>query len=263
MVAAVQERRRRFRPPLVQPTEKVGGGVLVCGEVHAGAVRDSRHTGILWVGPGANMRVMSDEGEPKPRGRPRSEQAHQRILEATSTLLSQTSYEAVTVERIAAEAGVGKQTIYRWWPNKASVVLEAVLSGYADLQLVPMPDTGDLSADLHAWMRGMITEGFRAQNVSMARSLLVAGLEGLPDTAELLEQERLWDAGALVSRLRKAAERGEMRADTHLASVISALTDPLVFNIITGQTCTEEWGAGLIDLVLEGISGPTPASHHQ
>ena len=197
---------------------------------------------------------MSDEGETKQRGRPRSEQSHQRILEATSTLLSQTSYEAITVERIAAEAGVGKQTIYRWWPNKASVVLEAVLSGYADLQLVPMPDSGDLTADLHSWMQGMIAEGFRAQNISMARSLLAAGLEGLPSTEELLQQDRLWDSGALMSRLSTAAERGEIRADTHLPSVASALTDPLVFHIITGQVRTEKWGAGLVDVVLRGIS---------
>lgn len=200
------------------------------------------------------MMSMSDEGESTKRGRPRSEEAHQRILQATSRLLSQTSYELITVERIAAEAGVGKQTIYRWWPNKPAVVLEAVLSGYADLQLVPMPDTGDLSADLHTWMRAMITEGFREQNVSMARSLVSAGLQGLPATEQLLQQDRLWDSGALMERLRTAAVRGEIRPDTHLPSAASALIDPLVIHLLTGQLRSHQWGAGVVDVVLRGIS---------
>lgn len=202
------------------------------------------------------MKPMSDEGETKQRGRPRSEQAHQRILEATSRLLNETSYESITVERIAGEAGVGKQTIYRWWPNKASVVLEAILSGYANLDLAPMPDTGDLAADLHSWMRGMITEGFRDQYIAMARSLISAGLEGMPFTEELLQKDRLWDSSALWGRLRAAAERGEIRPDTHLASAASALTDPLVFHITTGKARSPQWGAGLVDIVLRGIAAP-------
>ncbi|GAA4828077.1 TetR/AcrR family transcriptional regulator [Garicola koreensis] len=200
---------------------------------------------------------MTEEGETKPRGRPRSEQAHQRILEATSRLLSHTSYDSITVERIATEAEVGKQTIYRWWPNKASVVLEAILSGYADLQLAPMPDTGDLAADLHSWMRDMIAEGFRDERIAMARSLMAAGLEGLPSTEALLQQDQLWDSGPLVSRLRAAAERGEIAGETHLPAVASALTDPLIFHIMTGKPRTEQWGAGLVDVVLRGIS-PDP-----
>lgn len=200
------------------------------------------------------MLAMTEEGETKPRGRPRSEQAHQRILEATSRLLSHTSYDSITVERIAAEAEVGKQTIYRWWPNKASVVLEAILSGYADLQLAPMPDTGDLAADLHSWMRDMIAEGFRDERIAMARSLMAAGLEGLPSTEALLQQDQLWDSGPLVSRLRAAAERGEIAGETHLPAVASALTDPLIFHIMTGKSRTEQWGAGLVDVVLRGIS---------
>lgn len=200
------------------------------------------------------MLAMTDEGESRPRGRPRSESAHQRILEATSRLLGHTSYDSITVERIAAEAEVGKQTIYRWWPNKASVVLEAVLSGYADLELATMPDTGDLAADLHSWMRGMIAEGFREEHVSMARSLMAAGLEGMPATEALIQQDKLWDSGALVGRLRTAAERGEIAPETYLPAAVSALTDPLAFHIMTGNSRTEQWGAALVDVVLHGIS---------
>ena len=129
---------------------------------------------------------------------------------------------------------------------------------YADLQLAQMPDTGDLAADLHTWMRSMIAEGARAEHTSMARSLMAAGLEGLPSTEVLLQQNQLWDSGPLVSRLRAAAERGEIRPDAHLPAVTSALTDPLIFHIVTGSPRTEQWGAGLVELVLRGILPAEP-----
>ncbi|WP_258934650.1 TetR/AcrR family transcriptional regulator [Nesterenkonia pannonica] len=88
------------------------------------------------------------------RGRPRSESSHRSVMEAVARLLDEQRfpYEEVTVEGIAAEACVGKQTIYRWWQNKAAVVLEALLTGYLRLDFDPVPDTGDLRADLHAWL---------------------------------------------------------------------------------------------------------------
>ena len=60
------------------------------------------------------------------RGRPRSEAARQAILEATRTLLEATSVRDLTIETIAKQAGVSKSTIYRWWPNKAAIVIDAV-----------------------------------------------------------------------------------------------------------------------------------------
>lgn len=59
------------------------------------------------------------------RGRRRSERSHEAIIAATQELLVERSYPEVTIEGIAARAGVGKQTIYRWWPSKAALVLEA------------------------------------------------------------------------------------------------------------------------------------------
>ncbi|WP_162301562.1 TetR/AcrR family transcriptional regulator [Nesterenkonia muleiensis] len=206
----------------------------------------------------AQAQPTPDREEPR-RGRPRSETAHQKVLEATSRLLAHTSYDSITVEGIAAEAGVGKQTIYRWWKNKAQVVLEAVLTGSAQLDLTPVQDTGDLRRDLHTWMRETIAECFQEEHIAMARSLITAGLEGLPTTAELIQQGGGWDSGALLNRLRAAAERGEIPADTEVEVAASALTDPLIFHIITGKVRTAEWGQELVNIVISGVAAPGDA----
>lgn len=88
------------------------------------------------------------EHERRPSGRKRSEQAHSAILNAALNLLRQRPYAEVSCDMIATEAGVGKQTIYRWWSNKADVVLEA-LSQHA--RAVTAPETGTLEGDVRAF----------------------------------------------------------------------------------------------------------------
>jgi len=61
-------------------------------------------------------------------GRPRSEKSHKAVMDATRKLLVQTSVQKLSIEAIAKKAGVGKTTIYRWWPNKSAVVMDAILS---------------------------------------------------------------------------------------------------------------------------------------
>src|SRR5271157_1571737 len=85
------------------------------------------------------------------RGRPRSETARCSILETALRLARTQGYARISVDRIAAEAGVGKQTIYRWWPSKAAVVLEALREN-ARVE-VEVPDLGSLRADLEAFLQ--------------------------------------------------------------------------------------------------------------
>src|SRR5258708_7000326 len=78
----------------------------------------------------------------------RSQRSHRAILEAALDLCAERGYGNVTVEAIAARAGVSKKTIYRWWPTKGAVVLEALHEWREDA--MALPDTGDIVADLQA-----------------------------------------------------------------------------------------------------------------
>ena len=86
-------------------------------------------------------------------GRPRSETARQAILCAASGLLARDGFAGVTMEAIAARAGVSKATLYRWWPNKSAVLMEAFLAATAPC--CAAPDTGDVRNDLRQRMRGL------------------------------------------------------------------------------------------------------------
>jgi AcrR family transcriptional regulator len=83
-------------------------------------------------------------------GRRRNEAAREAVLDAALRLLTTEGYGALTVAAIAREAGVGKQTIYRWWRGRADIVLEAATE--LARTLVPEPDTGTLQGDLDAFL---------------------------------------------------------------------------------------------------------------
>ncbi|MGW4383657.1 TetR/AcrR family transcriptional regulator [Kitasatospora sp. NPDC004531] len=83
-------------------------------------------------------------------GRRRSEESRQAILAAAFELLGEVGYARLTVEGIAARAGAGKQTVYRWWPGKADVLLEAVVAHAR--QHIALPETGDHTADLRTFL---------------------------------------------------------------------------------------------------------------
>ncbi|HLZ63022.1 MAG TPA: TetR/AcrR family transcriptional regulator [Ktedonosporobacter sp.] len=146
-------------------------------------------------------------------GRPRSDQSHRAILQAAREILEQEGYRAMTIEAIAARAGVSKKTIYRWWPSKAAVALEA-LAAYTD-ELVPFPDTGSLERDLLTYFEYSIA-GLRSPSGDMLR--------GLAAEAQLdPEFEREFQRSFIVPRkedlvalLKRGAQRGELAPDIDL-----------------------------------------------
>ncbi|TDO33864.1 TetR family transcriptional regulator [Kribbella sp. VKM Ac-2527] len=108
--------------------------------------------------------------EPVRPGRKRSEESRQAILRAAFEIVAEQGYSVLTVERIAARSGVGKQTIYRWWPGKADVLLEA-LALKAELH-IPAPDLGDLASDLRAFLAATFKLARNRQIVAVLRSLM-------------------------------------------------------------------------------------------
>src|ERR1700739_4396488 len=88
------------------------------------------------------------------RGRPRSEESEEAILAATLQLLTEKPLRDISMEEIARKAGVGKATIYKWWPSKAYVALDAFLK--KTNRMVPMPNTGSFKRDLLEQVRSQM-----------------------------------------------------------------------------------------------------------
>lgn len=109
------------------------------------------------------------------RGRPRSETTHRAILDAAFQILQREGYRGAAIERIAAEAGVAKQTIYRRWPSKAFLFLEVL--GDRAISAAPLPDTGTLKGDLNTLLEGT----FRAVSGDLRPLMRALAVELLQD----------------------------------------------------------------------------------
>jgi AcrR family transcriptional regulator len=124
------------------------------------------------------------------------------ILEAAAALLNERGYDHLTMEGIAAKAGVGKQTIYRWWPSKGSVIAECLLEGMIlSSQLLP-PDTGDIRVDLTTWLESVFALLESPQGEGLLRSLIAAAAENVEVGRRL--RFSLAGSDSIAGRLEKA-----------------------------------------------------------
>lgn len=173
---------------------------------------------------------VTGEQETRPaRGRPRSELSHEAILDAVLALLEAEGYHAVTIEGVARHAGVGKQTIYRWWKCKAELVLEAYANHAASK--IPVPDKGSLQADLEAFLAAAFK---RLTDVSGPM------MRGLMADAVLDEEFRDVLMSAFISKrheavleiLNRGAVRGEIDAQTDLDLACDLIFGPMWYRLL-------------------------------
>jgi AcrR family transcriptional regulator len=143
-------------------------------------------------------------------GRPRSESARLAVLAATAKLIEQGGYGNLTMEAIAREAGVSRQTLYRWWPTKAAITLEALNEAAA--AIAPAPDTGTLETDLRQFLRRTVA-GAAGRNARLLAALMAEAQldDGFADAfrAQFLARRR----EVLHDLLDRHRQRGEL-ADT-------------------------------------------------
>ena len=188
--------------------------------------------------------------------RPRSENARQSVLAAMRGALAADGYAAVTIEGLAAEAGVSKQTIYRWWPSKAAILGEALLEGALPGADVALPFSGDLAADLRAWFATAGEHLSRAENVELARALIAVTATD-PALGEALNH-RFADpiVSWIVARIARAQEDGSVRADADPTAVADQFVAATSYAALLGRPLTAERVNGLVDLVMQGITAP-------
>ncbi|MFF8592182.1 TetR/AcrR family transcriptional regulator [Streptomyces sp. NPDC015220] len=160
--------------------------------------------------------MNSKEARPH-TGRRRNEAARRAILDAALHLLADSDGAPVSVETIARAAGVGKQTLYRWWPSKGAVLLEALTERAA--QDVPSPDTGSLPGDL----RALATATFQAAQgppTAPALRTLVREAARDPHLAELMATFTETRRAAVRLILERGRDRGELPADRDIDLMI-------------------------------------------
>ena len=190
------------------------------------------------------------------RGRRRSVRSHHAIIAATRELLVERGYPDVTIEAIAARAGVGKQTIYRWWPSRAALVLEAYLSS-ADV--VTPPAAGRTTREdvrgLLAWLIAVLAEPTGGHVVAG----LVADIQHDADLAEGFHRDVVpARRGAMVAALERGKGRGEIRADADIELAVDALHGAVFYRLLlSGEPLDADFVARLSEQALGGLA-PAP-----
>ena len=197
---------------------------------------------------------MTEEQPPRHRGNRygRSEQARQAILEAADDLLAEKGFAGVTMEGIAARAGVAKQTIYRWWSAKTEVLMDAFLQDLSE-DVVP-PDHGELDRDLRAYLRRLAAFLSRSDAGTVFRALIAHAQHDPVFAADFrrryLDEQRHHDR----LPLRRAVQRGELPAGLDIAAETDLLVGPLYYRVlVTDEPVDDDFTDRLVDAFLRRI----------
>jgi AcrR family transcriptional regulator len=198
------------------------------------------------------------EQELRKPGRPRSAQAHKAILDATLKLLAEEGFQGLSIEEVAAKAGVGKTTIYRRWSSKEELVIDAIHSVQVNLSMV---DTSNFRNDL-------VTLFKTAYQSMIARPLLeqlIVKIIGEYQTNPEIFQ--VFITQLLVPRFQQfrhmveqAQARNEIRRDIDWTLVIELVSGSLYFHwiitrfLVPSSSSADEWVEQMIDVVMQGIA---------
>jgi len=183
-------------------------------------------------------------------GRPRSEQAHSAILRSTLKLLGQNGFSELTIESVAAHAGVGKATVYRWWPNKAALIADAFAS--STTRKLHFPDTGSVRTDMSQQMRQLI-KIFSSRRGRIVSAILGGG-QSDRDLIAAFRERFLWPRRReAYATLRRGILRGELRKDVDLDLLLDSLYGPIYMRfLIRHDKLTPDFVDRLCELVLAG-----------
>jgi AcrR family transcriptional regulator len=196
--------------------------------------------------------VNADAAAPK-RGRPRSERARLAILEAAAELLLDRGLSAVSMDAVAERAGVSKATIYRWWPTKETLALDALFNEW-QAATPTTRDTGSLRGDLLALMRPWARlAGSRPYGRVIAALITEAQTDpgfAAEYRARFVEPRR----GQAREVFRRAIDRGEIPADTKIEVALDMLYGPLYHRLLHGHApLNDRFVRDVVDGALNGI----------
>ncbi|XVQ06529.1 TetR/AcrR family transcriptional regulator [Spirillospora sp. CA-255316] len=186
----------------------------------------------------------------------RNEESARAIVRAALDLCREIGYNKLSIEGIAARAGVGKNTIYRWWPSKSAVLLDGLLSAVTD---VAFPHTGDVAADLKTQMVA-VAGTIASPDTGPHYAALIGEAQQDPELARAL-----WDrlvshlVAAATQRIQLAQRQGQIRPDLAPDLVIELLYGPIYYRWLIRQRLPDaDHIDTIVDTALTGLAPPPP-----
>lgn len=187
----------------------------------------------------------------------RSAQSRRAALDATLALVTELPYPRITVDAIAARAGVSKATIYRWWTAKGALVVEALAQQSADRpeEHVVLPDTGDLRADMAAVLRAVVDELLDPAYDALMRALSIESLQDPGLRAQVREQIFAVQLEHVEARFAAARTAGQLRTDVDTLDAFELFVAP-VFHRWQGATgpLTHEYAEGVAERAMRALA---------
>lgn len=193
---------------------------------------------------------------PRPtRGRPRSDRAHRAILDAFLQQLVTDGFADLRLEHVAAQAGVGKATIYRRWPSKEALALDLLMQLAAPH--LAIDDVGDTRAELLAAvsnaMRAVVETPFGPVIRALLSQIAINADLGDPFRASVVQQRR--DEVARV--IERGISRGDLRPDADVDVATELLVGPVYFRLMFGGDLNQDFAERVVDSVLRGFAAVT------
>jgi AcrR family transcriptional regulator len=189
------------------------------------------------------------------RGRPRSEAADRAILRAATELLAERGLAGMSMEEVAARAGVGKATVYRRWRSRGALALDAFMADFTAGQ--PLPDTGTLRGDLLAALRAWVRVVTKTPAGRILAGLVAAAQDD-PDLAAAW-RARVMEPMRAQHRimLARAIERGEIPADTDTDVALDLVYGAAYHRLLQGhRPLTDTFIRRVVQVIVTGLSEP-------
>ena len=195
--------------------------------------------------------VGAPDAPERPRGRPRSAIADKAIREAAVDLFAERGFEGVSVEDVAERAGVSRATIYRRYPSKVDLIVEAGACLATDD--IAFPDTGNLRDDLRGLARSLV-KAFKDSPAGRVMPVMVFERRRYPELDEGYRRFLSDRKTRTRQVLRRAVERGELPSDTDVAVMSSMLVGPIFHRLlITQEPLNDAFVDALVDALLRGF----------
>lgn len=198
---------------------------------------------------------MTDQPATRPPGRPRSEATRIAILDTASSLLENESYSRISIERIAAEAKVGKQSIYRWWDSKADVLLEA----YVERALKRLPQvrrSDDAFRDLEALLRGFFSN-VRIPTVGKTIRSLIAEAQHDPEFRVKFHDVFVATRRQMIREAIIAGiQSGQFRPELDVEVTIDLIYGAFWHRLLSGNedSIDDQFAAGIVAALKPGMA---------